>query len=80
MMDMPLKKEPTIASSLYKARFAKCCVELQTWSVYQIAPWAVTGEERTVKIARWMAEAFAGMDIKKDEREAVILEMIEQIM
>ena len=67
-------------TALYKSRFAKCCVELQTWSVYQIAPWAATREDRAVKVAEWMAGAFAGMNIKKDQREAVLLDMIEQIM
>ncbi|MDO5295996.1 MAG: hypothetical protein Q4F00_05015 [bacterium] len=76
----PLKNWNRDMTALYKASFAKCCVELQTWSVYQIAPWAISDEERSAKIASWMAGTFAGMKIKKDQREAVILNMIEQIV
>lgn len=67
-------------TSLYKARLTKACIELETWSVHNNLPWKGEDEGGDLQVARWMTGVFDGLQLTPEQRESVLLDVLEEMV
>ncbi|MBQ7568647.1 hypothetical protein IJT17_07585, partial [bacterium] len=62
---------------MYRARVAKICVELQTCVLRRAMPWPKDEAELKKALTAWLTGTFAGMGLDSEQRESVLLDMME---